>query len=571
MSEPTFSRVLWTVALALANASNAFASTLHVRSDAPPGGNGTSWASAFDSLQTALSAAVSGDRVWVKAGTYRPGPPGGAPTLTFQLKDGVEVYGGFAGNETSLAERDWRANETVLSGDLLQDDQPGFANRNDNVYHVVTAMFISGAKLDGFVVRGGHALGPGGSGGGGGVFGPQAQLRNLTVVDNEAIVGGGIHLQGFGVNGGLVEACVIRGNRAVGGGGLNVKYDHFMVRGCVIADNEATGAGGGGISINGDAYWGGKIQNSLVVGNRALGSGGGILSHGAYLEVSNTTIAGNHGVTGPGGVFQTGSPDILFLWLRNSIVWGNTSDATSNPYLDQVSSTVLVLTSAVEGGAPPLDLDPRWSDPAGPDGLVGTADDDFRLSCTSPYIDRGNNGYAAGISTDLAGAPRFLDDPATPDQGSGSAPIVDLGPYEFGCGCDDATAYCVAVPNSTGVPASISWSGSTSLLADGFTLLVENGVPFESAQFFYGTQTAQTPFGDGVRCVGGALFRTGVFQLDANGAGAHPLDFTLHPAGSGSGQVLPGSTWYFQCIVSDPNGGQAGFNASNALEATFCP
>ena len=267
---------------------------------------------------------------------------------------------------------------------------------------------------------------------------------------------------------------------------------------------------------------------------------------------------------------QTGSPGYPnFLWLRNSIAWGNTSNATSDPFVDQVSPTVILLTTAVEGGPAPLDLDPRWSDPAGADGLIGTADDDFRLSCTSPYIDRGDNMHV-WLTTDLTGGPRFLDDPATPDQGSGTAPIVDLGPYEFLCECDDGSSYCDALPNSTGLAAWLWASGTTSLYANALVLHVVDGPPQKSGLFLYGSQQTSVPFGDGIRCVGGSLFRLPVLVLDANGSASFALDVTQHPASGGPGALLEGSTWNFQFVYRDPAGGPAGWNASNALQVTFC-
>jgi hypothetical protein len=71
----------------------------------------------------------------------------------------------------------------------------------------------------------------------------------------------------------------------------------------------------------------------------------------------------------------------------------------------------------------------------GPDGRWGTDDDDFgdlRLTGGSPAIDAGDNAAPglSGITTDLAGNPRFIDVPAAPDTGNGTAPIVDMGAYE---------------------------------------------------------------------------------------------------------------------------------------------
>ena len=121
-----------------------------VRYYAKPGGTGdcSSWANACE-LQTALTGATSGDEIWVAAGTYKP-TAGTDRTATFQLKDGVALYGGFAGTETARSQRDPAVNITTLSGDIgISDDN------SDNLYHVVTGE--DGATIDGFTITAGNA------------------------------------------------------------------------------------------------------------------------------------------------------------------------------------------------------------------------------------------------------------------------------------------------------------------------------------------------------------------------------------------------------------------------------
>ena len=92
---------------------------------------------------------------WHRA-TYTP-TAGTDRSATFQLIDGVSIYGGFAGSEASLGERDWETNETILSGDLLRDDGPDFTNNSDNSFHVVTGSGTDGtAILDGFTITAGN-------------------------------------------------------------------------------------------------------------------------------------------------------------------------------------------------------------------------------------------------------------------------------------------------------------------------------------------------------------------------------------------------------------------------------
>jgi len=130
-------------------------------------GNCSSWANAC-TLQTALTNAVSGDEIWVKAGVHYPGAAGNREA-TFTLKNGVALYGGFAGTETDRSQRNWQTNLTILSGDIDRNDINTDGNsiaetwndiRGSNAYHVVTGSGTNpSAVLDGFVVTAGQANG----------------------------------------------------------------------------------------------------------------------------------------------------------------------------------------------------------------------------------------------------------------------------------------------------------------------------------------------------------------------------------------------------------------------------
>ena len=134
----------------------------------------TSWATAATSLQDALELAVSGDEVWVAQGTYTPDPDATATDYdrdaSFILREGLRLYGGFDGTELTDADRDQRDyanNLTILSGDLLGDDQTrragqtGFQRQpHDNAYHVLIAA-AADVWIDGFTVSGGQADGTG--------------------------------------------------------------------------------------------------------------------------------------------------------------------------------------------------------------------------------------------------------------------------------------------------------------------------------------------------------------------------------------------------------------------------
>jgi len=108
----------------------------YVDADATGANNGSTWPNAFTTLQPALDAVLSGDQIWVAEGTYKPTAEHGgtgARYSSFQLKNGVALYGGFDPSVGDIAwqDRDWEANPTILSGDI------GTAgNASDNSYHV---------------------------------------------------------------------------------------------------------------------------------------------------------------------------------------------------------------------------------------------------------------------------------------------------------------------------------------------------------------------------------------------------------------------------------------------------
>src|SRR5688500_4973298 len=126
------------------------AATIYVNPAAVGANNGTSWANAYTSLSSALLAAVSGDEIWVKQGVYKPttlidvNGAGGAEAreATFQIPDGVALYGGFAGTEATRDERNWEANLTILSGDIDNNDVNGDGN---SIAEVVTNIVGSNA------------------------------------------------------------------------------------------------------------------------------------------------------------------------------------------------------------------------------------------------------------------------------------------------------------------------------------------------------------------------------------------------------------------------------------------
>jgi len=147
------------------------AKTIYVQQDAT--GTGTSWADAYGSLQDALDSAVYHDQIWVAQGTYHPDPNGLADprSASFQMINGVAIYGGFPTGGSDFTDRDPNQFETILSGDLLNNDDPTTyvwnlpddPTREDNCYYIFVHLDGLGldpnAVLDGFTITAGFYQG----------------------------------------------------------------------------------------------------------------------------------------------------------------------------------------------------------------------------------------------------------------------------------------------------------------------------------------------------------------------------------------------------------------------------
>jgi hypothetical protein len=420
--------------------SQANADRLHVNVDASPGGDGSSWATAYHDLQDALADANTNGAVteiWVAMGRYTPSGSNGLRSSTFQLIGDVGLYGGFIGTEVNRSDRDWKMNKTVLSGDLNGNDT-GTNGIDENSYHVVTGSETGPtAVLDGFTITAGNANGGGLNNNGAGMINESGSptVRNCDFIANSAAFAGGGMQNRF--NHPTVTDCVFRDNSATnfGGGMHNDPTSSPVITNCTFLGNQSDV--GAGMGNNADSNP--KLINCIFSGNVA-GTRGGALQVRTSFTVTNCTITGNVGGTSGGGLaVEIGSPT-----LTNCIVWGNTAQNSA-----QIAGNASVTYSCVEGGwagVGNIDLDPQFVDSNGFDGIIGTEDDDVRLGLGSPCIDVGTNGAdtdtaSNGIqllpSIDIAGNPRIVNG------------IVDLGAHEYFVDC-----------NTNGVSDDLELSGN---------------------------------------------------------------------------------------------------------------
>ncbi len=136
----------------MAGSASAVIPLIYVDADATGSNNGTSWTNAYTDLQAALNAATAPAQIWVAAGTYHP-TAGTDRSISFVLKEGVTVYGGFAGTETTLGQRNWVTNVTNLSGNI---GDPALATDNSETVVMAGPAMTTATIFDGFTVRDGY-------------------------------------------------------------------------------------------------------------------------------------------------------------------------------------------------------------------------------------------------------------------------------------------------------------------------------------------------------------------------------------------------------------------------------
>jgi predicted outer membrane repeat protein len=283
--------------------------TIFVRANAGGSNNGTSWVDAFTDLQGALAAAKSGDTIWVAGGTYKP-TTGTDRNATFTLKNHVEIYGGFAGSETSLSQRNVATNATILSGDI------GTVNTAaDNVYHVVTGSNTSNTTiLDGFTISGGNANGAGTNQNvGGGIFISDGSpiLKNLIFENNNATNGGGL----YNVTGAnpLLTNITFRNNiAATSGGAIFNASSNPTLTDVSFSNNTANFAAGGAIYNTNSSP---TLTNATFTSNGAGSNGGAIFNEGGNATINNGTFTSNAagGNGGNGGAIYSTAANSTFL------------------------------------------------------------------------------------------------------------------------------------------------------------------------------------------------------------------------------------------------------------------
>lgn len=410
---------------------------IFVNDNATGNNDGTSWADAFNNLQDALNTAIYGDSIFVAAGTYIPDPTD--RTGTFNLINGVKIFGGFEGNEqinqTIIDNRDFVINETILSGDLYGNDI-GFMNNTENSYHVVSAnayansTISSEAQLDGFTILGGNANDPTTNSiykYGGGIFcragynkSSSPTLKNLNFINNTASYGGAAYFDSYTTNGICspnLYNVVFDNNTATYSGGAIYNYGSIGTCGtsinhAIFRNNSCTGYGSGG-AIGNKALTNGtggicnvSIQNALFYNNSSYYSGSAIRNYagqtsGSYGGSINCTIINSSFVENTTTAISNVSEasGTVTSDLTNVILWNEgVSEFVSSGFTTADFQYCLVQGSGGSGASwdAVIGVDNGNNYDSNPE-FVDMINGDVTLKSVSPALNTGNITYGNNI------------------------------------------------------------------------------------------------------------------------------------------------------------------------------
>lgn len=289
-------------------------------------GNGTSWANAQGDLRQALKTAPFGAEIWVAQGTYYPTTCSSCTEndrkISFEIPDGVAVYGGFNGTETSLSQRNWNVNKTIISGDI-----DGDTRSTHNTYNVFYLKNVSALTiLDGFTITGGNAdfnapiseIYTSGAAiyndGRSGSF-TNPTIRNCTFSLNFAVGVGGAIFNSAGYNG---------SNQA--------QYIHCQF-------NNNISQGGGGAVCNWGVYTGScnpKFEFCQFTGNKTDNSGGAILSDGqagtCEAQYINCQFYKNEASLYGGAIYNLGKSGNCTPTVTGCLFWSNKAFSAAGIY-----------------------------------------------------------------------------------------------------------------------------------------------------------------------------------------------------------------------------------------------
>ena len=404
-------------------------------------GDGSSWTNAVNDPNWALNTANliyqtygTMPEIWVAEGTYY-GATDANSSDAFTIRAGQKLYGGFAGTENSLEERDIQAHPVILDG-----------QNSRRVLYQSTYNYNNSVVIDGFTIRNGYA----GGSGGGAYLNSKFEVRNCDFINNtSSYSGGAVYVAGSGVSNiyNFSNCRFIGNNASSSGGAVYDNYDYSCYINCKFSGNYASNYGGA-------LYSGRKLVNCEVSHNTANGCSG-------LYSISDTLI--NCDIVG--NTSNNGYAALMYLQgvMINTVVWGNSSNGIPMNISDY--SNMTAINSAVEGGLENNEnvINLQHDNYGFESGLyypmfASPEIGDYRLRAGSALIDAGLNEVEMADS-DMAGGSRVYDNGT-----------IDVGCYEFHGEEFCSEPYGLEVQNVTGTTALISWHNGNPTTPDHYQI-----------------------------------------------------------------------------------------------------
>lgn len=414
----------------ISNSTAVSEDIIYVDIDANGNNDGSNWENAYTSLVDALDNATEENSIWVAEGTYYP-TNDNDNSISFTMKDNVDIYGGFDGTEDSLDQRNWENNKTILSGDI--------GVIGDNTDNSIKVVIAANSTIDGFTITGGYFIDsrigapapkmgdnttdnnneqPSKGNNSVGHLNPTAVMSgdattsnngngiiiwkvsptiiNCTIDNNHGSKAGGVYIMGTGD---LDEIptfinTIISNNSAVGRGGgvsIDMMSSAYFID-CIFDNNSCTSGKGGAIYND----FGGSplLENCLFINNYAQ-SGAAIANDGESNPIiSNTTFYNNRASEAAAALYQ-GSGPFNDPVLIDSIIWSNYCEQDEISIYNWNECNPKVSYSIVEGGydgEAVLDIDPMFVDPS---------KNNFSLSEDSLAQSASHNGESIGFNSEL--------------------------------------------------------------------------------------------------------------------------------------------------------------------------
>lgn len=244
-------RVLFVI-LFLVNTTSIFATTWYVNVNASGDNDGASWQNAFISPQLAFDTAFSGDTIWVSQGIYTPisqplstNIPNDSVHYAFWFANkSLSIFGGFTGGETSLNQRNYRQNLTILSGNIRNKN-----DKTDNTNMVVNIQNVADLLIDGIVIEDSY--------GSGSNMDLNSGFRILNVANA------------------FLRNCIVRNIETRTSAGSIVRNSNVRIENCEFYNNKSQEASAV-YFLNSSAH----VQNSTFHHNTASSHGGAITFNG---------------------------------------------------------------------------------------------------------------------------------------------------------------------------------------------------------------------------------------------------------------------------------------------------